>query len=77
MTPELKPLIASRTLWGTALTVFGMVALEASNWLATMVPMLTPLASNETTRTVLFFVSLAGAALVIYARVDDRLRGLK
>jgi lysozyme len=73
--PYLKPIAESRTIWGGVATAASAVAIEASDHIATVVPALEPLATSDWTKTVLFCVALLGAALVIYARLDDRKKG--
>lgn len=70
--PYVKPIMESRTVWGSATAATAVVAVEAADWASTAVPALTPLASSPLTKTLLFALALGGAALALYARIDDR-----
>lgn len=75
--PYVKPLVESRTVWGATAAAAGATALEASDWVAQTVPTLTPLASSDWTKSVLFALALAGALFALYARIDDHRRKRK
>lgn len=70
--PYLKPLAVSRTVWGSAVAILGTSALEISQWVASTVPTLERLATSDVMKGALFLMSLGGAALALYARIDDR-----
>lgn len=64
-----KPLAKSRTLWGAGAAAAGAALAEAASQIEPLV------ALNEHIQWVFLGVSLAGIALVTYARINDRNEG--
>lgn len=66
---EAKPLTRSRTIAGASLAAAGVTAQELAGQLQPLVGM------SETVKTVFLCLTVAGLALVAYARWDDHRRG--
>lgn len=72
--PEMKPLVKSRTVVGGSISGAAVVASEVVTEVKEQIEPIVPYA--ESLRLLFLLVALAGIGLTIWARVNDRKRGL-